>query len=113
MIRSTVGYDRKEIAISSRTHGKRWGGALSFQKVSGSIALRHKEQKLPLVLSGDGGKVESSSAIDACEAHIAFRRTYSGRRYRHRLCRAVKIKVPDIALFLDRRDGDRGRPCWD
>ncbi len=35
-----------------------WGGALSFQKVSGSIARRRPRKKLSLALSGDRGKSE-------------------------------------------------------
>jgi hypothetical protein len=33
-----------------------WGGALSFQKVSGSIARRRQRKKLSLALSDDRGK---------------------------------------------------------
>jgi hypothetical protein len=34
----------------------RMGGALSFQKVSGSIARRRQRKELALALSGDRGK---------------------------------------------------------
>jgi hypothetical protein len=33
-----------------------WGGVLSFQKVSGSIARRQQRKELALALSGDRGK---------------------------------------------------------
>jgi hypothetical protein len=51
------GYGRKEIGFRAmRFTSPGWGGALSFQKVSGSIARRRPRKKLSLALSGDRGK---------------------------------------------------------
>jgi hypothetical protein len=51
------GYDRKETGFRASPGALRARmGALSFQKVSGSIARRRQIKKSSLALSGDRGK---------------------------------------------------------